>query len=210
MKRSYEERRRRRVRRLKKVLRLLPQKSHLERYPLLKHCADRARKSAFLWSFRRQEAFPAFLFGWILCFMPLLGFHFILAVALSFLLRSNVLIMCAIQLATMPLTLPLIWPLVYQVGCFTIGLLSPGNENFLLPFDSLSSAGLSLLQMGAVLTLGGVLVGIFLGYLSILFYEIFSRRLRNERRLLADRSVRVIGSSVVSDDAVLIDRSSSQ
>jgi len=60
-----------RIRRVKKLLRPLPRRTNIHRYPVLHWFAGTARKKDFLWSFRRSAVMPAFYVGWVLTLLPL-------------------------------------------------------------------------------------------------------------------------------------------
>lgn len=106
-----------RIRRVKRLLRPLPRRATVHRYPFLKWFAQTARKRSYLWSFRRQHILPAIYFGCILSMMPIYGIQIPCAFALALLIRGNLMIMIATQFITNPLTfVPL-----YTAACF-IGL----------------------------------------------------------------------------------------
>lgn len=173
------ERRKQRIQRVKKILRLLPQKAQLERYPVLGRFANSARKSAFLWSFREDEVIPAFLAGWVITLMPIMGVQIPVAILCAFLFRANVLILTALQLISNVFTVPILWPLLYQVGHSVIWLL--GNESVRhLPS---STGGDWILRATATTTLGGVLTGYLATLISCGFYRLFHRYLAREREL---------------------------
>ncbi|MGE9293032.1 MAG: DUF2062 domain-containing protein [Puniceicoccales bacterium] len=106
-----------RIRRVKRLLRPLPRRATVHRYPFLKWFAQTARKRSYLWSFRRQNIVPAIYVGCILSLMPIYGVQIPCAFALALLIRGNLMIMVATQFITNPVTfVPL-----YTAACF-IGL----------------------------------------------------------------------------------------
>ncbi len=106
-----------RVRLLKTLMRPLPRRAMLHRYPVLKWFSAYARKRSYLWSFRSEHVIPAFYGGSILCMLPIYGLQIISAFVLSLVLRTNLLVFCLLQLITNPLTaIPL-----YATACY-VGL----------------------------------------------------------------------------------------
>ncbi len=106
-----------RIRRVKRLLRPLPRRATVHRYPFLKWFSQTARKRSYLWSFRRQHILPAIYVGCILSMMPIYGIQIPCAFALALLIRGNLMIMVATQFITNPVTfVPL-----YTAACF-IGL----------------------------------------------------------------------------------------
>ncbi|MEM8550530.1 MAG: DUF2062 domain-containing protein, partial [Verrucomicrobiota bacterium] len=112
-----KQKRHERIRRVKRLLRPLPRRATVHRYPFLKWFAETARKRSYLWSFRRQHVIPTFYVGCILSLMPIYGVQIPFALALALVLRFNLMFMVGTQLLTNPLTfVPL-----YTAACF-IGL----------------------------------------------------------------------------------------
>lgn len=106
-----------RIRRVKRLLRPLPRRATVHRYPFLKWFSRTARKRSYLWSFRRQQVIPAIYIGTMLSLMPIYGIQIPTAFILALALRCNLMIMIATQLLTNPITfVPL-----YTLACF-IGL----------------------------------------------------------------------------------------
>lgn len=180
---NIEEKHHRRVRRVKKLLRLLPQKTRLERYPIIGRFAARARKSAFLWSFRSQEVFPAFLMGWIICLTPLLGCHFLLALGCAFFFRANLLILAGLQLVSNPLTIPFLWPIIYRVGKLLVEIFAGVPQDLApVPNPSLLLGGTHVLRLAGTMTLGAIFLGSIAAFISIFIYRIWCRHVEKERQ----------------------------
>ena len=59
-----------------------------------------------------------FACGSMVSFTPLLGFHFLLAIVISFLIRGNVIAALIGTFIGNPLTFPFIWSLIYNIGIF--------------------------------------------------------------------------------------------
>jgi hypothetical protein len=65
--------RHKRIRLVKRLLRPLPRRTNIHRYPVLKWFGEAARKRAYLWSFRVGAMTPAFYVGSLLTLQPLIG-----------------------------------------------------------------------------------------------------------------------------------------
>ena len=114
---KLRQKRHERIRRVKRLMRPLPRRSNVHRYPFLKWFAQTARKRSYLWSFRRQYIIPAIYVGCILSMLPIYGIQVPLAFFLAIVLRCNLMIMIATQFITNPVTaVPL-----YTIACF-VGL----------------------------------------------------------------------------------------
>ena len=192
-----------RIRRLKRLLRFMPRKATLHRYPVIKWFAASARKRAYLWSFRVSEAVPALYMGWVITMLPLYGLQILLAFVFALMLRANLMIMVALQAVSNPLTVVPLWYLDFLVGRPILELLlGPLPIDFGYLLRSASAAGLGFIETfqfilsetrahgaGAVTrfmvrlvlstALGGVIIGLVMGFLSATVY-----------RWLANRTVR--------------------
>lgn len=100
----YLQRWRARRRRLRWLLRKLPRRANLHRYPGIRRFAAAARKRPFLWSFKRAQILPAVYVGTVLSLMPTYGIQFIIAFAAALLFRANLTVMAGLQLINNPLT----------------------------------------------------------------------------------------------------------
>ncbi len=183
--RLFEEKRRR-IRRLKRWLRPLPRRATVHRYPVLNWFAKAARKRIYLWSFRPEQAVPALRVGCILTLLPIYGLQIPLALLLAFLMRANLPILAGLQLITNPFTVLPIWFALYQIGRMTLGLLaietSPFGKN---EIDALIQNFFTgnwgnnldtLLSVFSVTTLGGVIIGTFLGAVAGSLYRFIAKR----------------------------------
>lgn len=183
--RLFEEKRRR-IRRLKRWLRPLPRRATVHRYPVLSWFAKAARKRIYLWSFRPEQAVPALRVGCILTLLPIYGLQIPLALLLAFLMRANLPILAGLQLITNPFTVLPIWFALYQIGRMALGLLaietSPFGKN---EIDALIHNFFTgnwgnnldtLLSVFSVTTLGGVIIGTFLGAVAGSLYGFIANR----------------------------------
>ncbi len=117
-----------RKRRIRRLLRPLPRRANLARYPVIKWFRDIARKAPFLWSFKKQYVVPAIYGGSVLAFLPLYGFQFLIAVGAALALRANLTITVALQFITNPLTILPIYGFTGWVGVKLMNLAGVGTE----------------------------------------------------------------------------------
>jgi len=94
-----------RRRRLRWLLKKLPRRANIDRYPVLRRFADAARKRPYLWSFKRAQVVPAVYVGTVLALMPTYGLQFLIAFVAAMVFRANATVMVGLQLITNPLTL---------------------------------------------------------------------------------------------------------
>jgi uncharacterized protein len=100
----------------KQVLRFIPRRAALHRYPIVGRFAEVARKRSYLWSFRMPHLRPAFYAGSILSVMPILGVQLPSAFILALLLRANFMVLGGLQFITNPVTATPIYYATYQLG----------------------------------------------------------------------------------------------
>lgn len=176
-----------RKRRLRRLLRTLPRRANLTRYPVLKWFAASARKSWFLWSFKPGPLRRAIYFGAVLALLPLLGVQVPLSLLLCLLVRANLPVCAGLQFITNPLTAVPLYGVTYLVGHWILYQLSgsPGTYD--------RAAALALVQSGELwsaagdvlgsLVLGGVVVGLAMG----LVVDLGWRLMAWEARVFRDR-----------------------
>lgn len=189
-----------RIRRVKKLLRPLPRRTNIHRYPILSWFAETARKRAYLWSFRRQEIVPAFYVGWILTLLPLYGLQLILAFVLALIFRANLMLTAGLQLVSNPLTVLPLWYLNYLIGNWVLnrtfgespvryGLLIREASDQGLAFretigfiiERTREAGVNVVTdlMGRLVGatfLGGLILGIIAAFISCQIYFLILKR----------------------------------
>ncbi|MFI5358180.1 MAG: DUF2062 domain-containing protein, partial [Opitutales bacterium] len=100
----------------KQLLRFVPRRAALHRYPLVGRFAELARKRSFLWSFKSPQLRPAFYAGSILSLMPVMGVQLPLAFVLALLLRANFMVLGGLQFITNPFTAAPIYYATYELG----------------------------------------------------------------------------------------------
>jgi uncharacterized protein len=157
--------RHRRIRRIKFLLRHLPRRATLHRYPVLKWFAETARRRPYLWSFRTSEMTPAFYAGSILALEPVYGFQLILAFVLALVFRANLPVLVGLQFITNPATLWL-YGLTYWVGDFFKGAF--------VPHESATAVG----RAAFGLIIGGAVCGLALGLVLDLTYRFLAYEAR--------------------------------
>ncbi len=118
----------RRRRWLRRLLRPLPRRANVHRYPVIKWFGERARRFPFLWSFKRANVLPALYGGMVLSLLPLYGFQLLLAFGLALMLRANLTITVALQFITNPLTIVPIYGATTLIGARLMEWAGVGEE----------------------------------------------------------------------------------
>lgn len=111
-----DELRRKRIRRVKKLLRPMPRRTNLHKYPILKYFASYARKCTYLWEFKQSGVSRAIYLGWFITLIPMYGLQMITAFIICFFIRANALVAMLLQLITNPITIPIILYTQYVLG----------------------------------------------------------------------------------------------
>ena len=179
-----------RLRRIRRLLRPLPRRSTIARYPVLKWFAATASKSWFLWSFKRGPLLRAIYFGSVLSLLPLFGIQLPLSIVACLLLRANLPVCAALQFITNPFTLVPVYGFTYWVGDWLLDAVrgeaaAPGVDQTAAALTAveqgtvLSAAG----DVGLALVVGGVVVGLAVGVLVDVAWRIFAW----EARIFRDR-----------------------
>ena len=140
-----------RRRRLRWLLRKVPLRSNAHRYPGVRWFKA-ARERGYLWSFRTAHLLPALYVGSVLALLPTYGLQIPIAVAAVLLLRANLTIAVGLTLLNNPLTAAPIYLATDRVGLAVLDALAIG-----------SSFG-PVLRHGVALTVGGVVVGLGVGF----------------------------------------------
>lgn len=173
-----------RKKRVKKLLRYMPRRATLHRYPFIKYFADAARKRPYLWSFRTNEVTSAIYAGCILTFMPLVGIQTPIALGLAFLFRCNLMILVGLQFISNVFTVPAIYAADLYVGSSLMSLF--GASSAVSNVDafgvesgiSFGAQGLWAIKLFIEMMIGGALIGYFVGVISAVAYRIFVKRFR--------------------------------
>jgi uncharacterized protein (DUF2062 family) len=154
--------RHRRIRFIKRLLRPLPRRTNVHRYPVLKWFGTAARKRAYLWSFRTNAMTPAFYVGALLSLQPIIGVQIPLAFAAALILRANLPAMVGLQLITNVFTAAPVYALTYQVGTFVMEKLD------------ISGPAVRGGPAATKLVIGGIICGLALGFVLDVIYRFFA------------------------------------
>ena len=180
-----KEARFKRIRRLKKFLRPLPRRSNIHRYPILKWFADTAYKKSFLWSFKGSPVQSALFWGIWISMLPIVGIQMIVVFFVSLVVRANLPLIVALQWISNPFTMGPIYFADYKIGMILLKLIGvdyPKNRLLSPNFDWADFSYkelIRLLDTFPPMFLGGSVLGIFLGVLSVFLYKIFSKFYKN-------------------------------
>jgi len=110
----------RRRKRLRWILRMLPRRANVGRYPVIRRFAEAARRRPYLWSFKRANVLPALYVGSVLAFMPTYGLQVLLGLLAAFVVRANLTIMIGLQMLTNPLTAAPVYLVTHAIGQWLI------------------------------------------------------------------------------------------
>ena len=125
-----------RRRRLRNLLRPLPRRANIRRYPVIKRFAEMASKRPYLWSFKREQVVPALYVGGVISLLPLYGVQFLAALGAALLFRANLTVLIALQFITNPFTIVPLYLVAYQFG----RLLTGDGAGFVAPPEFSASA----------------------------------------------------------------------
>ncbi len=154
---------------LRKLLRPLPRRANVSRYPVIKWFAGMARRLPFLWSFRAQHVLPALYLGCVLSLLPVYGIQFGLALVFAVLVRGNITVLMGLQLITNPFTAVPAYIVTYKVGMYLIAITGIGH-------------GMSVWGTRVnALVIGGVVFGIVLASLIHLLWLLGAWEVRRIR-----------------------------
>lgn len=159
----------RRRRFARRLLRPLPRRANVARYPVIKWFARHASKRPFLWSFKREHVLPALYGGAILALLPLFGVQFLAAFGAALLLRCNLTVTVGLQFITNPFTLLPIYGFTGYVGNSVMRMLDlGGNLGFVLGGAN-------------ALVVGGIIVGVAVALVADIAWRIAAWEARRFR-----------------------------
>lgn len=171
--------------RVKRLLRWMPRRATMHRYPILKWFAKSARARPYLWSFRVNAVVPALYAGCILSFLPLYGVQVALAALLAFMLHANLPVLVALQAITNPLSAIPVYYTVYHIGRMALGLVGIDSPRLTVHdvsalSDSVDSGEWALrtryaAEVWGVMCLGGAMMGLFVATIASLLYRLGAR-----------------------------------
>lgn len=181
-----ENERHARIRRVKWLLRYLPRKATLHRYPFLKFFAESARKRAYLWSFRMPEVTPALYAGFILTFIPLYGIQIPCALALALLFRANLMILVGLQLISNPLTIGPIYYVAFKIGQFITSFFISSetaiDQSYVLETGkTLSNFGKKAVVFFREAMIGGAIMGYFSALITSISLKLFASKFSGKK-----------------------------
>ena len=146
---------------MRSLLKPLPRRANLGRYPVLRWFKGIAARAPFLWSFRPSHVLRAIYAGSLIAFMPLVGLQVLIAFIAALMLRANLTIAVALQFITNPLTMAPIYYATWRVGMGIIEATGIGDAgsamvtriNALVIGGTLADLACALLLHGAFLVL---------------------------------------------------------
>jgi len=190
-----DELRKKRIRRVKKLLRPLPRRTNLHKYPIIKYFSNYARKNAEIWSFKRPNVTRAIYLGWIIALIPMYGLQMIFAFILSLFFRANCFVAIAMQWITNPLTIPPILYVQYKVGAFVmekvfLSTYTP-EQNFaeLLKtsgFESLLSEiteFATMKHLALSVLIGGLILSIVCAFITDIIYRMWANHFAKKHNI---------------------------
>ena len=125
-----------------------------------------------------------FACGSMVSFTPLLGFHFVLAVVFSYLLRANYIAALIGTIVGNPISFPFIWGLIYKVGVFVVDRsdnnLSP-NINFEIIIKQTYDIFIPMLVGGAVLAIPVWVLTYFITYSFVSSFK--KARIKKQKKI---------------------------
>lgn len=180
--RRLNQQRHSRIARVKRILRWMPRRSNMHRYPVLRWFKSHSLKRPEIWSFRVKRVVPALYGGFILALLPLYGIQLPLSVILAWLIGANLPIFFSLQFITNPLTLLPVYFACFQVGRIVLNLfgmeiggLSIQEMNGMIlqvTQGSLWQQLYSLWKVWLTTGLGGLILGIFFASVSSAIYKL--------------------------------------
>lgn len=172
-----------RLARARRLLRWLPRRSNLHRYPLVSRFAAAARTRPYLWSLRGPSVRRALYVGALIAFLPVYGLHVLIAFWAAICFRSHLGLTLALQLVTNPLTAAPCYYATYRVGLWLISTFGfgAGHPSLGTRFNAL--------------VLGGLVVGLALGLVldllvRLVIWEAGVLRARHLRTRMAAEAIR--------------------
>lgn len=109
-----------RIRRVKQMLKFMPRRAVMHKYPIVGRFAEMARRRAYLWSMKPEAMRPAIYAGSVLSLLPVMGAQIPLALLLAIFLRANFMVLGGLQFITNPFTAAPIYFATHQLGSYVI------------------------------------------------------------------------------------------
>jgi hypothetical protein len=159
MKKEFESHRRAyrlRLQRIRRLLKPLPRRANIRRYPVIRWFAEAAHRRPWLWSFKMAHVAPALYIGAVVGLLPMPG-QLLLGFIGALLLHANLPVIAALCFASNPLTMVPLFTACYATGHWALHLISPDSPQYRL------AEGLAAMTHGDFSGAGDVLVATFLG-----------------------------------------------
>ncbi len=118
-----------------------------------------------------------FACGSMVSFSPFIGFHFLLAIILSYILRGNIVASLIGTFIGNPFTFPFIWIFIYKIGNFFFS--NDEDFTFTFTFKSFFNQGYEIL---APMALGSLIVSLpiwFISFFSVKFLILSFKKRRD-------------------------------
>ena len=164
--REQQAQRHSRIRMAKQLLRPLPRRANIHRWPVLKWFAKSARKRPYLWTFRQREVSLSIYLGSVIAFLPIMGFQFGIGFAIAVLMRVNLPTILGVQMVTNVFTAPAVYAFTAWVG------------HSLIDFIRQKEHSLNAVNLATDWVVGGIVVGLTFAFILDLVYRlVFVRRL---------------------------------
>ncbi|MEM1180174.1 MAG: DUF2062 domain-containing protein [Acidobacteriota bacterium] len=180
--------------RIRRLLRPLPRRANVARYPVLRHFSDAARRNPHLWSFQRKPVRTAIYVGALIAFLPIYGLQLLLGLGAAMLFRANLAIVCAFQLITNPVTAGPLYYLSYRIGHEILHTLELSDG------QGPVGAGINALMVG------GIVLGLVTAVTADLAYRFImweARQLRIRHQAARERAAAAaesVGIEAVTDE----------
>ena len=181
--------RHKRIRQVKAILRYLPRRASLHRYPVIKWFHKSALKRPYLWSFKSEYVANALFWGCITAFLPIVGVQIMFAAVVAMFVRANLPVIVALQWISNPGTLLPIYFAGYKIGDTLFQLIgarpesTPSDEAMSKQIELASSSLSSLMEfmsdaplqnmlyLSGATFLGGAVMGIAIGTIASALYR---------------------------------------
>lgn len=158
----------------------MPRRAVFHRYPLVGRWAAFARREEYLWSFRRGPIRRALYAGSILSLLPLMGVQLAIGLVVAIIVRSNFMVLGALQFITNPFTALPIYGATFVLGRRLLRMVGYPMRGAMLPqgwgdmnlyeIVAQMDMGTAIGQGVICLVVGGIASGIALGLLLDVVY----------------------------------------
>jgi uncharacterized protein (DUF2062 family) len=183
-----DELRFRRIKLTKKILRHMPRRASVHRYPILNKFAESARRRPYLWSFRVPEVVPAFYIGWIITLMPIpSALQIVVAFFAAMVCRANVMILVFLQLLSNPLTFIPLWVVTQKVGTFVLWIFGVDHPKIpaadghqFAAYSEYAAHGIATIVLGAIVL--GSIIGAICSYVYAYLARKYSKSTPRQRK----------------------------